>query len=189
VNQHERERALDQALSELARREASRGAPAGLEQRLRASFRARHMVSQGAGHRLRFLRMGLVLLFGGAAAALVVMNREEGPSAVTGGGSGPSQAETPSAMEVGGREHPFLTGLGEFQAIGAVPSDSRIEAGIAATMSVPAILPVLLGWPADPAAMGGRIQAVVLWAEDGVARAVRFLPADSSPDEEPTSWQ
>ena len=64
-----------------------------------------------------------------------------------------------------------------FRALGLLESARPLEHGQVARVEIAQEVAAYLGWPLLPDVPGGRVQADILYGEDGTARAVRFLPA------------
>jgi hypothetical protein len=138
---------LDRRLAELARADAGAEAPPRVEAALKERLR-----------RLRRARRWPALAGAGAAAlgvALWLLAPGAAPPVVV---RAPAVGRLPAS----------------FLPIGTFPSD--LEHGQIVRVEVPAGLVVSFGWPLPPEDDRPRA-ADVLLGEDGVARAIRFLPA------------
>jgi hypothetical protein len=157
----EQERRLDEQLAALARADAGAEAPPRVAAALGAALA-----------RVRARRRRWPWLAGAAAAAaaglaLWVGTRPAPPEARP----RPLAGAVPPAMAplaVSASAGPFLP-------IGAVERAHELEHGRIVRMQVPAGLAVSFGWPLPPEDDRPRT-ADVLFGEDGVARAIRFVP-------------
>jgi hypothetical protein len=156
------ERALDGRLAALARADAGAEAAPRVEAALRARLADVRAVHARRA-RTRTLAAGCTVA-AGLALALTLVPRRELPSPPT-----PATLEWPQPAA-----RQTSTATGEFLPIGARVDE--IEHGQVVRMQVPAGLVVNFGWPL-PADDDRPRTADVLFGQDGVARAIRFLPA------------
>lgn len=163
--------------------------PAELEARLRARL-AERVPAGVAGPSVprqdrRGRRPGALRWIAAAAgvAALAtgahLLSPEPGPSAPTAGttpSAGPVASETAAELRPPADRASAAAGQ-RFRALGLLESERPLEARRLARVEMAAEVAVYLGWPLGPEPPGARVQADILYGEDGVARAVRFLPA------------
>jgi hypothetical protein len=156
------ERALDAALAGLARADADAAAPPRVEAALRAHFPPRRRWVAPAGA-LATAAATVALWFTLRPSKVPV--RVEIPPART---EVVTVAETDVEVYTPRTRAPFLP-------IGGVHRARDTSRGHVVRMQVPATLPVMFGWPLPPEDDRPRA-ADVLFGEDGVARAIRFVP-------------
>ena len=169
----ERERRLDGALAGVARDHADVAAPPGLEDALRASFRARRAAPAAGGARAGG---GRRWLWGGAGAVGAAL---AGAAVAAGFALWPAPPPPAQVLVVRAPAVEMVlgqaAGAGGFLPIGTLDWTEHVEAAQVVRMQVPAHLPVMFGWPLPPEDDRPRTADVLVGA-DGVARGIRFVP-------------
>jgi hypothetical protein len=159
------------------RRAAPPAPPAGLEPALLAAFRRRTGAGRGRGFSGR--RLAAAALFGLGAAAGVWFARSRAPDPTR------TVVLQPPGPAGPGSARPTLTGptpapspaRGGFRPLGLLEAHRPLEAGRVARVELTGEIAAYFGWPLVPDLPRARVQADVLYGEDGSARALRFLPA------------
>jgi hypothetical protein len=166
--------------------------PADLEANLLAVYRS----SLRPRRRLGTLPATAGLLAIGATALALLWVRgnvdraalpAETPTAGTRVGDDPAplDGETQTAGRASAVAAPPRSRTG-LRPIGFLEAHRPLEGGRIARVELTADLAAYFGWPVSPDVPRARVQADVLYGEDGSARAIRFLPATfrSAPIEE-----
>jgi hypothetical protein len=147
--------------------------PPSIELRLRASLATR----RARRNRTAALGIGSALA---AAAALLLWLRpasDTGEPAPADRPAVPQPGETIRGTGTGGaRQAPTAPGRGQFWALGFAPETETVFTH-SARVELGAETAAYFGWPVAADLPRARIQADVLYGEDGVARGLRFLPA------------
>ena len=158
--------------------------PLALQARLRDSLRARSAPPPERRRTSRVALLGAGAALAAAAAGIyVVRDRSRGPvddpSLAPAAPVASEQGENLLLPATATRAHPGR----RFRPLGWLESERPVEAGHVAQVELGAEVAAHLGWPLLPELPGPpdrperRVRAEVLYGEDGLARAVRFLPA------------
>ena len=147
--------------------------PPSIELRLRASLATRRT------RRNRTASLGIVTALAAAAALLLWLRpaSDTGAPAPADPSAVPRPRETIRGTSTGGApQAPASPRRGQFWALGFAPETDTVFTH-SARVELGAATAAYFGWPVAADLPRARIQAEVLYGEDGVARGLRFLPA------------